>query len=106
MKEKLITIIKLSLRKRQTDYKFWNKKQQLKKKKKKKTATTTTYGFIFITSLSFARVLLGRAGVVVKDVGPLSLRSSLVGTGRVARTMSIVWGASTSLEGSLGATGG
>ena len=102
MKEKLITIIKLSLRKRQTDYKFWNKKQQFKKK----TATTTTYGFIFITSLSFARVLLGRAGVVVKDVGPLSLRSSLVGTGRVARMMSIVWGASTSLEGSLGATGG
>ena len=100
MKEKLITIIKLSLRKRQTDYKFWNKKQQFKKKKK------TTYGFIFITSLSFARVLLGRVGVVVKDVGPLSLRSSLVGTGRVARTMSIVWGASTSLEGSLGATGG
>ena len=42
----------------------------------------------------------------MKDVGPLPLRSSLVGIGRVANTISILWEASFSLEGSLEAAEG
>jgi len=43
---------------------------------------------------------------VVEDAGPLPLRSSLVGIGRVASTISILWEASFSLEGSLEAAEG
>ena len=43
---------------------------------------------------------------IVEDAGPLPLRSSLVGIGRVASTISILWEASFSLDGSLGAAGG
>ena len=42
----------------------------------------------------------------VEDVGPLPLRSSLVGIGRVANIISMLWEASFSLEGSLGVAGG
>ena len=42
----------------------------------------------------------------MEDVGPIPLKSSLIGIGRVARTISMLWEASFSLEGSLGATGG
>ena len=42
----------------------------------------------------------------MKDVGPLPLRSSSVGIGRVASTISMLQEASFSLEGSLGAVGG
>ena len=61
----------------------------------------TTYGFIFIIRLSF-RIL----GGWVEDASPLPLRSSFVSMGRVASTMSMLWEASFSLEGSLGAAGG
>ena len=40
---------------------------------------------------------------VVEDAGPLPLKSSLVGIGRVASTISILWEASFSLRESLGA---
>ena len=43
---------------------------------------------------------------VIKDSGPLPLRSSLVGIRRVASTISMLWEASFSLEGSLGIAGG
>lgn len=46
------------------------------------------------------------AGAAAEDSGPLPLRSSLAGTGRVFRTISIMWEASFSLGGSLGAIGG
>ena len=49
---------------------------------------------------------MGWARAVVKNVGPLPLRSSLVGIGRVVKTISMLWEASFSLEGSLGAAGG
>ena len=42
----------------------------------------------------------------VVDAGPLPLRSSLEGMGRVASTIFMLWGASFSLGGSLGAAGG
>ena len=42
----------------------------------------------------------------MEEAGPLPLRSSLVSIGRVASTISILWEASFSLEGSLGAVGG
>ena len=61
MKEKLIIIIKLSLRKKANRLQkgklitnLGNKNNSSKKRKKRKT----TYGFIFITSLSFG-VLAG-----------------------------------------------
>ena len=40
------------------------------------------------------------------DAGPLPLRSSLEGMGRVARTIFMLWEASFFLGGSLGAAGG
>ena len=49
---------------------------------------------------------MGWARAVVKDVGPLPLRSSLVGIGRVVKTISMLWEASFSLEGSFGAAEG
>ena len=42
----------------------------------------------------------------VVDSGPLPLRSSLEGMGRVVRTISMLWEASFSLKGSLGAAEG
>ena len=42
---------------------------------------------------------------VVED-GPLPLKSSVAGTGRVARTISRLWVAHLPLEGSMGAVGG
>ena len=42
----------------------------------------------------------------MEDAGPLPLRSSLVGIGRVAKTISMLWKASFSLEGSLRVAGG
>ena len=42
----------------------------------------------------------------VMDVGPLPLRSSLKGMGRVASMIFMLWEAFFSLEGSLGASGG
>ena len=42
----------------------------------------------------------------MEDARPLSLRSSLVGIRRVARTISMLWEASFSLKGSLGTAGG
>ena len=42
----------------------------------------------------------------MEDASPLSLRSSLVSMGRVASTISMLWEASFSFEGSLGAAGG
>ena len=73
-------------------------------KKKKKTCSKNY--FISITSLSFAGALVVWAGAAAEDSGPLPLRSSLVGTGRVAKTISILWEASFSLGKSLGAVGG
>ena len=64
------------------DYKARKQKQQLKKR-------GTTYGFIFNTSLSF-EVLTSWVEATMKDVGPLPLRSSLVGIGRVASTISML----------------
>ena len=85
------------------DYRAWKQKQQLKKEKRKKKKTT--YGFIFITSLSFG-VLAGWVDAAMEEAGPLPLRSSLVSIGRVASTISMLWEASFSLEGSLGIAGG
>ena len=42
----------------------------------------------------------------MEDARPLSLRSSLVGIRRVVRTISMLWEAYFSLEGSLGTAGG
>ena len=42
----------------------------------------------------------------MEDAGPLPLSSSLAGTGRVASTISMLWEASFSLEGSLVVAGG
>ena len=42
----------------------------------------------------------------MEDAGPLPLRSSLVDIGKVARTISMLWEASFSLEGSLGVAEG
>ena len=50
--------------------------------------------------------LVGLAVAAVVETGPLPLESSLVGIGRVARTISRLWVTSLSLEGSLGAAGG
>ena len=88
MKEKLTIIIKLSLRKRKIDYKRVNGLQSLKTKTTVKKRGTT-YGFIFITSLSF-EVLTSWVEATVEHVGPLPLRSSLVGIGRVASTISML----------------
>jgi len=80
----------------------------IKKRGKKKTEIgkdKTTQGFIFITSLSL-KVLLGWVEVAVEDARPLPLRSSLVGIGRVVRTIFMLWEASFSLDWSLGAAGG
>ena len=86
MKEKLTIIIKLSLGKRKIDYKRVNRLQSLEAKTTiKKKREEITYGFIFITSLSFG-ILVGWVEAVVEDVVPLPLRSSLVGIGRVANT--------------------
>ena len=92
MKIKLIIIIKLSLR---------NLGNKNKRKRKKKS----THGFIFITSLSFG-VLAGWVEAIVEDARPLPLRSSLVGIGRVARTIYMLWEASFSLKGFLGVAKG
>ena len=110
MKEKLIIIIKLSLRKKANRLQkgklitnLGNKNNSSKKRKKK--WKETTHGFIFITSLSYGG-LAGWAKATVKDARPLPLRSSLIGIGRVSKTISMLWEASFSLEGSLGAAGG
>jgi len=42
----------------------------------------------------------------VMDVGPLPLRSSLKGMGRVANMIFMLWEAFFFLKGSLGASGG
>ena len=42
----------------------------------------------------------------MEEAGPLPLRSSLVSIGRVASTISMLWEAFFSLEGSLGIAGG
>ena len=65
MKVKLIIIIDLSLRKRQSwlqriklNYKFWEPKKKKKKQQQQQQQQKTIHGFIFITSLSFG-VLVG-----------------------------------------------
>ena len=50
--------------------------------------------------------LVGLASATVVEAGSLPLGSSLVGIGRVARTISMLWETSLFLEGSLGAAGG
>ena len=107
MKQKFITILKLITSR-------GNRNNSLKKKNiyiyiyikwKGSKEDKTTQGSIFITSLSF-RVLLSWVIAVVEDARPLPLVSSLVGIGRVARTILILWGVSFSLDGSLGSTRG
>ena len=105
VKEKFIIVIKLSLRKRQMDYKraswlqIMEAKTTIKKKKKKGKATLKNY-FFFITILSFVGALVDWVSAASEDFGPLPLRSPLAGTGKVARTISILGGTSFSLSGS------
>ena len=70
--------------------------------KKKKKA----HGFIFITSLSFAGVLVGWAVATAKDARPLPLDSSLAGMGKVTKTISWLWETTPPLEESVGAARG
>ena len=50
--------------------------------------------------------MVGLSVAAVVEIGPLPLESSLVGIGRVARTIYRLWETSLSSGGSLGAVGG
>ena len=103
MKEKLIIIIDLSLRKRPIAYKRSNWITSSEKKKKK---TITLNYFFFITIFSFGGPLVVWESAASEDSESLLLRSPWAGNGRVARTISIVEGTSFSLGGSWGIAGG
>ena len=56
--------------------------------------------------MSFAGALMIWAAATTGEVGPLPLKSSLTGMGRVARTGSWLWEVTFTSEGSLGTAGG
>ena len=105
VKERFIIVIKLSLRKRQMDYKraSWLQIMQAKTTIKKKggggKATLKIY-FFFITILSFVGALVDWVSVASEDFGPLPLRSPLAGTGRIAKEISILKDTTFTLGGS------
>ena len=96
-----IYFIKLCLRKSQFTYKrsdyITNEKQNSSKNR-----TRTIQDFTLITSLSLG-VLAGWVVAAVEDATFLLFGSSLARMGRVTRTNSRLWEATTSLEVSLGA---
>ena len=102
MKEKLIIIIDLSLRKRPIAYKRSN---WITISEKKKNTITLNY-FFFITIFSFGGPLVVWESAASEDSKSLLLRSPWAGNGRVARTISIVEGNSFSLGGSWGTARG
>ena len=69
-------------------------------KKKKKKAYPKSY-LILRTSLSSVGALVDWVGAVVEDAGPLSLDSSLVGMGKIAKTSSWLWKTTPPSEESL-----
>ena len=75
------------------------------KKKKKKKAYSKSY-LILRTGLSFVGALVDWVGVATEDAGPLSLDSSLVGMGKIAKTSSWLWKTTPPSEESLGVAGG
>ena len=105
VKERFIIFIKLRLRKRQIDYK---RSKWLQIRETKTTCKKKIYpkNYFFITIFSLAGSLVDWVSVAFRASGPLPLRSSLVGTRRVAKTISILGGASFSWDRSWGVAGG
>ena len=113
VKKMFIFFINLSLRKRQISYKRsgWLQTLEteiaLKKRKKKRRSKKRqdNLGLHFYYKLVF-RSLAKLGGGCHEDVGPLPLRSSLVGILKVTRKISMLWEASFSLDWSLRAARG
>ena len=104
--KKLIIIIDLSLRKRlswlhgiRLNYNLCEQKK--KKKKEEEKHQKIIHDFIFITSLSLG-VLVGWVVATAEGAVSLPLGSSLVGMGKIAKTNSMFWEPTPSLEESLG----
>ena len=103
-KEKLILIIDLSLRKR-LSWLHWIRLNYKFCEPKKKKHQKIIHDFIFITILSLG-VLVGWVVAAVEGAVSLPLGSSLAGMGKVAKTNSMFWEPTPSLEEYLGMSEG